>query len=365
MSEPINTEITILTCDKHTIVLLKCSQCEKSVCTECVFDNKDELLHLKDHYDSIIGLQVENSEYIKELHDFEGFEELNKLYKEKLIEIDSLVETSFVRIHSSKNEIIKTVKETLYGLYLYYTELFEDSVKKVNSNIKNLDISDQSAKEEFKKLKKRLDDHQEFLDNEEKIKAEFNKVVDKAIKKFERMRIPELAKEDFKFNLGKFGESYDLVGGEGSIIKTTLGKSGTYWGVTSEETLEGEFTAKVKVNKINESRISSHWNYGFGLIRANESINDTYYNNAIIFQANGYLANKFTSTGSFKKILEKWKQGDELIVKRDSKNAVWFGMNDEEQLVKAFDGITGNFRICIAFSTANKDDELELLEITK
>ena len=100
------------------------------------------------------------------------------------------------------------------------------------------------------------------------------------------------------------------------------------------------------------------------MIRANSTLGDTYYNDAVVIQANGYLANKFTSSGSFKKVLDPWIAGDEIIVKR-SNDTIWFGINNEESLIKAFDSISGEMKIVIGFSTGNSGDEIELIDINK
>lgn len=354
-------------CETHGLELCFCSSCNKTLCKLCVFENKEELKHLKDHYDYILDLIPSNKKYQEALHDYEGFELLNKVYIEKLEKADEIIDSSFEKIHASKYEIISRVKTVLQLVYDNLTSNFEKYVKSVSSNINSLDINDVSSKEEFKKLKKKFDDLSEFLDNEEKLKELFNNITQKALAKFDKLKVSDLASDNLPFKLGSSGESLDLIGGDGNKLTTKTGKSGTYYIARSDEVLEGEFLAKIKINKIDSSKVNSYLKYSVGVIKKsyNSTTNyDTYLNDSVVFQSNGYMAKEFSNSSSYKKILDLWKAGDVLLIKRDASNDLYFGINEEKNLVKATNH-SGELRVVIGVSTSNFDDEFELIEISK
>lgn len=361
-------EVQIPRCPKHFGVLFTVKGKEKGVCTECVFESKEELEYLVENYDDVEGLVPDNEALYKStLHDYEGFDILNAIYRKKLDEADIVVDRAFENVSQSRHKIVKTIKDALFDMYNVITDKFEMLVKAVNSNIKTLDISDQASKEEFKRLKKSLDDQTEYLDNEEKLKEDFNLIVEKATKRFEKLKLFDLAQPKLKFHIGKYGCSYELTGGTGSILKGVTGKQGNYWYAISEEILEGKFVAKIKVNEINSEKTKTQFSHAVGLIRSKAIINDgNYQKESILLQSNGYIADRFTNSGMFKKLFDTpWTKSDEIIIKRDSKNDLYFAINDETNFKKAFGNVTGEYRLVIGLSTQIVGDELELIEISK
>lgn len=366
--EETTTEVIVPRCPKHFGVLFAVKGKDKGVCTECVFESKEELEYLVENYDDVEGLVSDNEAVYKStLHEYEGFEILNSIYREKLDEADIIVDRAFENVSQSRHKIVKIIKDALFDMYNVITDKFEMLVKAVNSNIKTLDISDQASKEEFKRLKKSLDDQTEYLDNEEMLRQGFNNIIDKAILRFEKLKLFDLAQPNLKFHIGKFGCSYDLSGGTGPIMKGVTGKQGNYWHVISDEVLEGKFVAKIKVNEINSEKTKSQFSHAVGIIRKNAIINDgNYQKESILLQSNGYIADRFTNSGMFKKLFDSpWSKSDEIIIKRDTKNDIYFGINDENSLKKAFGNVTGEFRLVIGLSTQIVGDELELIEISK
>lgn len=357
---------TLSTCETHGCQIYSCSVCMKTVCKICCFESKSELEHLKTHYDSINGLNPDDSQYKSKLDPYEGYELLNKCFLEYIDKANTYTESTYEKIFISKEHIIRAMKFAMEDAYKEITQRFEKSVKEVNSQIDGLNLSDHQAKEEFKRVKKNLDDQTEFLDSEEKISQMFNGIIEKANKRFDRMKIPDLCKDNSLFSLGRFGVNLNFKGTDSNVVITEKKTSGTYWCIRSEEVLDGEFTARVKVKRIDAGKTGTYWNFGFGICRHNSTNDNNYYNDAITMLSNGWLANKFTSSGSHRQLFTKhWAKDDILIIKRDEKNTVWFGVNDENNLKKAFDGITGEFRIVLGFGIAMQNDEFELIEIDR
>ena len=363
----VQDKILPTSCEVHNTELRVCSKCVKVICTRCILLNKEEILHYKEHFEFISApSKLVFEEFLKKIHDYEGFEILNQTYQTYLQQTEDLVDTTNEKILICKDLIISEVRKALYNYYSIVTTEFETSVKKVNNSINSLDLSDLSSKEEFKKLKKTLDDQTEFLDNEEKISLEFQKIIDGALKKIKRMKIVDYTTDNFKINLGKRGECLDLIACNGSIIETGATRGGTYWCVRSEEVFTGSFQAKIKIHKIDDTKANNYWGYAIGISRSNSTIIDNYFNDSICLQANGYLANKFTGTGSHKKLFKtNWKKGDEIVVKRDEKNDVYFGVYNENssEMLLAFENIVGEFRIVIGFTSSSVGDKFELTEI--
>lgn len=347
-------------CPTHNERYKICSKDKKIICTKCILFNKEELAYYKENFDFITYLQPDD---IK-LYDYEGFDVINKVMKEYIVKINDLVESSFENINVSKEIITSKIKNILTELYLETVTKFESTVKSVNSHMDKLDINDQTSKENFKLIKKSLDDQSEYLDNYEAINANFSKIVAGAIKKFERLKAIELTTTTTEFKVGKKGECLDFIGCNGPVVETTTGRGGTYWTAKSEEVVTGEFRAKIKIHNIDSSRVSSNFSYALGICRKNSTGTDNYYNDSVLLQANGYLANKFTGSGTHKKILKNnWKNGDEIFIIRDKNNSLYFAVNDEKEAILAFENISGDFRIVMGFSTGNSGDRFELVEL--
>ena len=142
---------------------------------------------------------------------------------------------------------------------------------------------------------------------------------------------------------------------EENLVTNNCIQEGSYWNVESEQILDGPFLCKVEIEEITSLR--SYWTHMFGIIKANDTsyVKNSYYNNCILMCSNGFLAEKYSGSGSYKLILREWQTGDVLIVKRDHNNTIYFGINDEYDMKEAFTDITGEFRICIGFSCIHSD----------
>jgi len=150
-----------------------------------------------------------------------------------------------------------------------------------------------------------------------------------------------------------------VQGNEITLVKKT---GASYWYVQSEQLLTGPFICKVSVNLL--LSVNDYWKHTFGIIKENSNNISQYYMDCILFNSLGYLAKKFSSSGAYKKIFDKWKTGDELIIKRDYDNTILFGLNDENELIEAFTSIIGNFRIVMGFSKNIEGDQFTMNYLT-
>lgn len=347
-------------CETHLVEMSKCSKCDILTCRECVFYNKSILFHMKEHYDYIDDvLNSDNDLYTQKINEYEGYEILNKVYKEVLSEIDNFIEKAYERIEYNKTEIERRIKDFIIEKYMNYTSKFESLVKEVNLNMNELNFSDKESKEKFYILKKKLDDYQEYLESEEIIKIEMEKLFQKAKEKIEKMKVFDFIQSDCHFNIGVNNESLDLIGGNGNIVKSNV--------VQSEEVLLKEFEVRIRINKFKLSEEITNQDLAYiGIIKLNSYCsNETFFSNSILISSNGSLLNKNLKTSSKNSFLKKWKEGDVVFIKRDSKGNVYFGINqfDDNSLILSYKNIVGEYRVVIAIPDNRIDNEFELIEI--
>jgi len=128
-----------------------------------------------------------------------------------------------------------------------------------------------------------------------------------------------------------------------------------YWLARSEEVLDGAFLCKILVENITHN---SAFNHGAGILKHDLNVNnDGFYAYACcLYLSNGDLNQPFVGNPSGIK-LDIWRNGDEIIIKRDSDNDLWFGLNDETKLVKSTN-VPGPFRIVLGFLNASQENEV-------
>ena len=311
-----------------------------------------------------VEVTYDENKYYGAIKDYEGFENLNKTFKDYLQKSAEFIDRNYENILINKKKITSNINAAVTDKYNEITNNFENTVKEVNTKIDTLKLSDPKSKEEFKRIKKSLDDQTDFLDNEEALNNEFKKIIEKADKRFKVIKLPELCKEELKFNIGKSNLSLDWINYNAPVVTTTTGKSGSYWCVKSQETIEGPLFCRIRIINIDSSKVGSYWSYGFGIVKPDSTDDGSYYNGGIILQSNGWLAQKFSGSGSHRQIFfENWKNGDEIMVKRDENNNVFFAYNSETNFVLAYDSITGPFRIILGFSTSSSNDSFEMIDL--
>ena len=129
-----------------------------------------------------------------------------------------------------------------------------------------------------------------------------------------------------------------------------------YWLARSEEILDGAFMCKILVENITGNK---DWHHGAGLIKFDKNVNENgFYGYAsILFMSSSKFNSPFNRGSSITNYPEKWKNGDEILIKRDHENNIWFGLNDESKMVKSCTE-EGKFRIVLGFLNKDKENEV-------
>jgi len=133
-----------------------------------------------------------------------------------------------------------------------------------------------------------------------------------------------------------------------------------YWVARSEEILDGAFTCKILVENISETSRNNQFYHGAGIIQHDKNVSERgYYAYACcLFLSNGDISKPFEGNPNPNiKTLKPWKNGDIIIIKRDTDNDLWFGLNDESDMVKSAN-VPGSFRIVMGFIKADKENEV-------
>jgi len=238
---------------------------------------------------------------------------------------------------SKYNEKINQISERYESLYNGLTE-FKDNNK--NKNMSQLHLIKEEYCKEFQVVIQQLTQIIDFISSNEK-KNEETKEEESPASIVRMLNLNWMPNDAVEHNVITTNNHTD--------------NSASYWCVVSEETLNGSFLSKVNIEKI-ENRNPSYWRHNFGIIRKDRKATDNeYYNDSITFQSNGWLTKEFYGSGDFKKLSEPWKSGDTIILKRDTNNKIYFGVNDESDLQLAYEGISGEFKIVFGFSNSSKE----------
>jgi len=132
-------------------------------------------------------------------------------------------------------------------------------------------------------------------------------------------------------------------------------KTGSYWCVKSEEVLDGPFICRILAEHVGDG---GTWSHGVGIVKAEFESMESYYSYSCLFLSNGYCSKSYD--GNYNQQIPKsrnWQDGDEIIIKRDYDNDLWFGLNNEFEMVKSCKA-EGKFRIVLGFlNSSNKSHE--------
>lgn len=354
-------------CDVHGIEKRYDTVRKVFVCTRCILRNKEEIKLYRENFKNFTKKSDQTLQNcLDKVVDYEGFEIINKCYKEVLLKVDKLVDSTNTNILNSKDIFENIVKEHLRKLYISLTERFELSLKKVNASISNLDVTDLGAKEEFKVLKKDLDNQTEFLDNETALKEIFDKIVNGYTNKFSTMKLYDLASENFNIKaVGLKGRSLDFVGNLNSrknVVQKDKYNTTTVSIFRSEESFTGEFTAKFTIDSINQSKVKGNLNYCIGVCqKTSVNVND-YYTSSVFVMSSGFANEKYKNVATKNKLSETWKEGDEITIRRDNKNDIYYVLNNEEPKL-VINGLVGEYKLIVAFAANVEYGEFSLVEL--
>jgi len=89
-----------------------------------------------------------------------------------------------------------------------------------------------------------------------------------------------------------------------------------------------------------------------------------YFDYSILFISNGNFTIPFKPVVG-KKYTPAWKSNNDILIKRDFDNNIWFGLNKEKDLMKSCKYV-GKVRIVMGFMNRNQPDEIfKLVELKK
>lgn len=345
-------------CEIHGKKILVIKEESKYICRVCTLRSKDQVAFLYDNFDKIKPLNdKDNKEYDDKLKDYEGYNFINAAF------VDTLKNFKFEsplydHLMTNKEKFKVEMKQSLQHQYKTVTEKFEKTVDELNEKTDKLDISLKSAKDEIDRIEASLTEQMEFLENKEKLREEISRINVKFNNKFKYLTFDKLVSPDLKINFGKYGGNINFRSGSNLIIATRR-NTGSYWCECSDEIFEGPLFARIRVNRITRK---SDWSLNIGLQRANSVNTTSYYTDGVFFMCSGKITTQFQGNQG-RNMHRIWNDGDEIIIRRDETNAVYFGLNDESTLTQAYTNIAGPFRICIGFSTACDGDSIEILEV--
>ena len=119
---------------------------------------------------------------------------------------------------------------------------------------------------------------------------------------------------------------------------------GRYWCAKSKIVLNGAFEASISIVQIDQKKAKNNWYYSVGMIKTiqNET-DDNYFKDSICLLSTGKAYHYGSSVIQlFDNI---WKTGDNILLKRDKSNNVYFGINIQSSYKLAYISIEGSFTI--------------------
>ena len=302
-------------CSKHMTRYLKCKfqNCSSlKICKICSTESKEDLKHLYEHFDNIETIEDDLSKYKDKIKIVEEFVELNKVFVSQLVMAHGFTENTLQGLINSRALISGELRKAFFEKYTGISTSFEEFVKSFNEKLGNLKTSNKNILKEIRVMKDQLEEKTKFLTNQDLLKKEFEEITKLAEKKLMSAQVKDLLGNKIKFNLSKKGDVYWKDTNSNMITTTT--HTGSYWCVKSDIVLTGTFEAKVTIIKIDSSKVNDDWNYGFGIIRAINSDDNTYYNDSVFFKSNG-IQTKLSGSNDIKVFSDLWKDGDILMVK--------------------------------------------------
>lgn len=347
-------------CEKHGAkgLILHADEGNKYLCKICTIKSKEQLkfyLHHRDQFQNVIA--DNNKHYQAQLKEYEGFCHANKTFVD-LLQSFNLESNTFIKATTNKELLRKAAKEGIVNLYSTIISKFETTIDDLTEKTEKLDLSLKTAKEEISIIERNLQDQLRFFENKTKLDEEFNGIFTKVDLKLKYSSIEKIIDPSLKISFVKSSSNLKFRSGT-SIIQSIQRNNGSYYCETSEEIFDAELFVRLKIIKIKRK---SDWSLNIGLIRSTSENNQTYYADGVFFMCSGKITIQFSGNPG-RTITGNWNNGDEIIIRRDSQNSVFFGINDETNLILAYPNIRGQFRICVGFSSSMHGDIIEMLEV--
>jgi hypothetical protein len=353
-------------CKEHYIQYLVCysESCKnKNICKLCSYNKIEDLQHSLDHFDFIKPMPSKISEFKEKIRLDEVFTELNEITLNSLEKVPKVLVSLFNPITQIRETLRVNISEGLIFKYEELTKEFDELVQNFTKQINSIKSTDTNAKNEVHEMRTELDTKMAFLGDKEKIKLEYQKIISSVDKKVKSYKLQEIIDGKCKIYFGKNHSNLNWITG-GPICNSSDCSGSNYKCIRSEEIVEGPFQCKVKIISINDNYVNEAWNYTFGIQKSDSTNNDSYYNDAVVLQSAGYI-NKFSGYSNKKEISKSWNINDELLMRRDENNNVYFGINCEQANVLGGNSVVGKFRIIMGFASSMRNDNFEMLELTK
>lgn len=352
---------TIL-CEKHGLNHLKLvtQTSTKYFCTTCLYDDHEILSLYIENLDLIQEVYSSDfSKYLDKLKDYEGFANINKVFKEELEKTPNIGD-KVTSEYLSKNayKIFYNLEKALKSEYTNTCQKFEKTVEELIEKTDKLDLSLKSAKDELNGIQKSLDDQTEMLSSDKMILEIFSKITNKLDSRINHINIEKFVDEETKFNFSKGNGDINFQSGSNISVSMT-GRGGSYNREMSEQVFSGPLLARIKINNITRK---NDWNLNIGLIRANNTNSNNYYQDGVFYMCSGKITVQYQGNQG-RNITRAWENGDEIIIKRDENNDIWFGLNEDSSLQKVYTNITGEMRLCVGYSSSSSGDNIEILEV--
>jgi len=356
---------TEVLCEMHRINFFKCTQegCNKvKICKLCALKSKDETIHLYEHFDNLKedfkhGLSITINK------DEELYQDLNKYVEEFTEKTGIAIEGLFNEIAKGKVVITTQISNAIMAKYSNITEDFEVNIKDINERISNLNLSDHKSKQEFVVIKNSLDTKLKAISESELIAKEFNPLSN-ILRNLDSATLNDIFNQKIKADYPFRGENFNKWM-NGTNLITVKNNTGSYYCEKSEAIVDGRFECQLYVKKLTNCNANSMWYFSFGLVQTTDFDENSYYSHSACLFSTGQL-NLALQGANGDKIHDNWRTGDNIFMKRDENNDVWFAMNSRDGYKKAFSGLSGQFRIVMGFiNSINTADEFEMVELRK
>jgi hypothetical protein len=363
-------------CQTHDLTYSVCnsSECEhKLICKLCIWNKKSDVKHAFEHFDSISDIKLHTNDKCSETDDL--FALFHAHERESQNELSIKIENFFSEVNSRKNSLKNVLLKNLEINCSSVIEEFNDIIKQIETYItdpKELSDKTQDPIEELSNIKTLLDDKLAFFSSKKLIDEYLNRRIASMEGELRSLSAHELIFKDLSQMKGKVG-GYNLKWDNGKSLALSIdgndkfrAKTSSYRTFTSQELLTGSFLCKVKVIHVDPLQVRNSFNYTFGIIH-NESRakSKQFYQDSILLLVDGKLQNPYQ--GGYREnsaITSHWQKGDILIMKRDKKNDIYFGKNDEKTLQLCHLNVKGEFRIVVSMSKSNTTlDAFEMIEL--
>jgi hypothetical protein len=299
-----------------------------------------------------------------ELNTNGAFELINKTYVENLEKSEKLINDQFEFFLANKIKIKDNLKLQLKNAYQETTLNIEENLRTLEEDFSKVDTKNELA---VKRLKQRLEQTTLMLENKDNIQLPYNQTFTNYNVRFNRLRLEKLLDENFTFDLGGENSYFGWSGESDPIMEIKASTGGSYKFIASTHDFENELTCKVRIIEIESGKVGSYWNYGFGLIKADNNNQGSYYTDSVVLQSNGHLNTQFSgSSNTSVTSTRAWAKDDILEVSRDIEGNVYFAMNDEERK-KCFDNINFKMKVVMGFGSGMMApaNQFEMIECTE